>query len=91
MRLEAYHRRVASYYNARLKTRSMEPGDLVLRKSAITNALREDGKLRANWEGPYRISSMLGPNTATLETLGGKKMLKTWNTNHLKLYFPSDV
>ena len=52
MRLEAYHRRVASYYNARVKTRPMEQGDLVLRKFAITNALREDGKLRANSEGP---------------------------------------
>ena len=91
IRLEAYHRRVAGYYNARVKTRPMGQGDLVLRKSAITNALREEGKLRANWEGPYRISSMLGPHTATLETLGGKKMPKTWNTNHLKFYFPSDV
>ena len=88
MRLEAYHRKVAQYYNSRVKNRPMCIGDLVLRKSAITNALKDEGKLRANWEGPYRIRMMLTPNTCKLETLEGKKVQKTWNTNHLKIYFP---
>ena len=88
MRLEAYQQRVARYYNSRVKTRPMAVGDLVLRKSAITNALKEEGKLRANWEGPYRIRRMITPNTCKLETLEGKKVQKTWNTNHLKVYFP---
>ena len=68
-RLELYHRRIAKYYNSQVKGRTMVQGDLVLRKSAITNALKEEGKLRANWEGPYRIRAILAPNTCKLETL----------------------
>ena len=90
-RLELYHRRIAKYYNSRVKGRIMAQGDLVLRKSAITNALKEEGKFRANWEGPYRIRAILGPNTCKLETLQGKKIQKTWNMNHLKFYFPPSI
>ena len=82
--LAAYQRRVSSYYNERVKPREFREGDLVLRKTVITNTLREEGKLRPNWEGPYRIQKMLGPNTCVLQTLQGEMMGKTWNTMHLK-------
>ena len=59
----------------------------MLRKSAITNALKEEGKFRRNWEGPYRIQQLLGPNTCVLQTLQGETMGKTWNTMHLKKYY----
>jgi len=86
MRMAAYHRRIASYYNSRVRNRPMEEGDLVLRKFAVTGALRGDGKLRANWEGPYCILKMIGPNTCILQTLLGETLEKTWNLNYLKLY-----
>ena len=86
IRLASYHQRVVNYYNSRVRDRPMSEGDLVLRKSHITNALKEDGKFKANWEGPYRIRYKIGPNTCVLETLQGKKIGKTWNSNHLKLY-----
>ena len=66
-----------------------QEGDLVLRKAVITNALKEEGKLRPNWEGPYRVQRMLGPNTCVLQTLQGEMISKTWNTMHLKKYFPA--
>ena len=53
--------------------------------------LREQGKLRANWEGPYRIQKMIGPNACILQMLQGESMGKTWNLNHLKLYYPPQV
>ena len=59
----------------------------MLRKTVITNALREEGKLRPNWEGPYRIRRMLGPNTGVLQTLQGEILGKTWNIMHLKRHF----
>ena len=64
----------------------MEEGDLVLRKSVVTSALRGDGKLRVNSEGPYRILKLIGPNTCILQTLSGETLGKTWNLNYLKLY-----
>ena len=69
IRLASYQQRVANYYNSRVRDRLMSEGDLVLRKSQITNALKEDGKFRANWEGPYRIRCKIGPNTCALKTL----------------------
>ncbi|XP_052206820.1 uncharacterized protein LOC127811152 [Diospyros lotus] len=91
VRIAVYHKRVAHYYNSRVKSRPLKEGDLILRKSIITNALREDGKFRANWERPYRIQEMIGPSTCILQTLQGETMSKTWSTNHLKLYSPPDM
>lgn len=91
VRIAAYHKRVANYYNSRVRNRPLNEGDLVLRKSAITNALRDEGKFRANWEGPYRIQKMIGPSTCILQTLQGEAIGKTWSTNHLKLYSPPDI
>ena len=48
MKMAAYHRRIIGYHNSRVKNRPMEEGDLELRRSALTNALKDDGKLRAN-------------------------------------------
>ena len=69
VQLAAYQRRIASYYNVKVHPRTFQEGDLVLRKTVITNALREEGKLRPNWARPYRIWRMLGPNTCVLQTL----------------------
>lgn len=55
MRMAAYHRRIACYYNSQVRNRPMEEGDLVFRRSIVTNALEDNRKLRANWEGPYCI------------------------------------
>ncbi|XP_052185169.1 uncharacterized protein LOC127796808 [Diospyros lotus] len=89
IQLAAYRIRFSNYYNERVRPRKLEEGDLVLRKAAITNALREEGKLRPNWEGSYKIRKMLGPNTCILQTLQGEAMGKTWNTMNLKRYFPT--
>lgn len=90
VQLATYQRRISHYYNERVYLRTFQEGDLVLRKTAITNALKEEGKLRRpNWEGPYKIMKMLGPNTSVLETLQGEVLDKTWNTMHLKRYLLS--
>ncbi|XP_052197300.1 uncharacterized protein LOC127804473 [Diospyros lotus] len=91
VRIAAYHKRVAHYYNSRVKSRPLKEGDLILRKSVITNALREDRKFLANWEGPYRIQEMIGPSTCILQTLQGETMSKTRSTTHLKLYSPPNM
>lgn len=87
--LVVYQRRIFSYYNQKVHPQTFQERDLVLRKIAITNALREKGKLRPNWEGPYKIVKMLGLNTSVLQTLQDEVLGKTWNTMHLKRYFPT--
>lgn len=44
VRITSYHNKIANYYNSLVKSRPLNEGDLVIRKSVITNALREDGK-----------------------------------------------
>ena len=41
IQLAAYQRRIASYHNAKVHPRTFQEGNLVLRKTVITNALRE--------------------------------------------------
>ena len=49
VQLAAYHRKISDYYNEKVHPRGFKERDLVLRKIAIMNALREEGKLKPNW------------------------------------------
>ncbi|CAL1410717.1 unnamed protein product [Linum trigynum] len=77
--------KVAKAYNAKVKPRPLEEGDLVLKR----NFERKEGhgKLTAAWEGPFLVGEKLGPATYVLATMGGKPMAKTWNIIDLKKYF----
>ena len=66
MQLAVYQRKIVGYYNAKVRPQTFQERDLLLRKTAIMNALREDGKPRPNWEGSYKIQRMLGPNSCVL-------------------------
>ena len=52
-----------------MKLRPLAPEDLVLRKVLGTAKNPTWGKLGANWEGPYRITSMAGIGAYHLEDL----------------------
>lgn len=48
VRLEEYKRRVAQYYNSKVKLQQFKEGDLVLRKIETTGKAETMGKLRPN-------------------------------------------
>ena len=54
-RMAKYQRKMAEYYNKRVKLRQLDIGDLILHK--VTTATKDptQGKLRSTWEGPYRV------------------------------------
>ena len=56
--------------------------DLVLRK-----VLHNKGALDPNWEGLYKIAGILIPNTYKLAYLNEDWVPRSWNTNHLKMYY----
>ena len=58
VQLAYYQHKLKQGYNARVKLRPLEPGDLVLRKVLGTAKNPAWGKLWPNWEGPYRITSV---------------------------------
>ena len=45
------------------------------------------GKLRPNWEWPFRITSVAGIGAYYLEDLDEKVVPRPWNVNNLKMYY----
>jgi len=79
--------RLARRYNAKVKPRSFQQGDLVWRMTGDARKNQTDGKFAANWEGPYRVSQVSDKGAVRLEQLDGEQIPNTWNADHLKFYF----
>ena len=60
VQLAYYQHKLKQCYDARVRLRLLESGDLVLRKVLGTAKNPAWGKLRLNWEGPYHITSSAG-------------------------------
>ncbi|MCI93244.1 hypothetical protein A2U01_0114542, partial [Trifolium medium] len=43
----------------------------------------KEGKMAANWEGPFRIHEAFEGGTYRLETMEGEVMPRTWNVANL--------
>ncbi|XP_057758224.1 uncharacterized protein LOC130978235 [Arachis stenosperma] len=83
----AMQQHIARRYNQRLQPRSFQIHDLVLRKTEQARKPPAHGKLAANWEGPYRVTKVIGNGAYRLQTLEGKDLPNTWNVSSLKLYY----
>ena len=53
IRIVSYQRQLDISYNKRVKPRTFQPGDLVLRRVFENTADPTAGKFQPNWEGPY--------------------------------------
>ncbi|XP_072060215.1 uncharacterized protein [Arachis hypogaea] len=83
----ALKQRMALRYNTKVIKREFEPNDLVLRRNDIGLPTPGEGKLAANWEGPYRIKKVLGKGAFKLERLDGKEVPRTWNADNLRRFY----
>ena len=81
-----YQQKLKQGYNAKVKSRSLVPGDLVLRKVLGTARNPAWGKLGPNWKGPYRITSVVGIGAYFLEDLDEHVVPRPWKVNNLKMY-----
>src|SRR3954464_7168919 len=66
-KMVAQKQAVARKYNTKVRKMSYQLGDLVLRKAEFTASERREGKLGANWEGPYKVAKILALGTYQLE------------------------
>ncbi|XP_022851454.1 uncharacterized protein LOC111373186 [Olea europaea var. sylvestris] len=85
IRMMAYKRREAEYFNRRVKPRVFQPGDLVLRDAAAAGD--PPPKLGPNWEGPYKVIRRLGKGAYSLKDIKGRPLGRPWNAEHLKKYY----
>ncbi|XP_022880951.1 uncharacterized protein LOC111398255 [Olea europaea var. sylvestris] len=85
IRMLAYKRRAAEYFNRRVRSRVFQPGDLVLRDAAAVKHLPP--KLGPNWEGPYEVIRSLEKGAYSLKDMKGKPLGRPWNAEYLKKYY----
>ncbi|XP_057744562.1 uncharacterized protein LOC130962356 [Arachis stenosperma] len=73
-------------HNRKVKPRTFKEGDLILRQTEEARRPPAHGKLAANWEGPFRVTKVLGKGAYQLQTLQGKAIPGNWNVSSLKMY-----
>nr|KYP70916.1 hypothetical protein KK1_010157 [Cajanus cajan] len=78
---------MARRFNSNLTKRSFKEGDLVWRVLGPARRNPREGKMAANWDGPFRIRHSLDNGAYKLEELSGKIIPRTWNSSHLKTYY----
>ncbi|XP_057718883.1 uncharacterized protein LOC130933315 [Arachis stenosperma] len=83
----ALKQRMALRYNTKVLKREFEPNDLVLRRNDIGLPTPGEGKLAANWEGPYKVKEVMGKGAFKLERLDGKEVPRTWNASNLRRFY----
>ena len=83
VQLAYYQHKLKQGYDSNVKLRPLAVGDLVLRKVLGTTKNPNWGKLKPNWEGPYRITSVAEIGAYYLEDLDEKPILHPWNVNNL--------
>ena len=86
--LRAYQQRMSQSYNKKVKTRSFELGDLVLRENPKNQQQwTQKGKFEPNWLGPYIITAVYGSGAYQLLTAEGEVLKEPINTLHLKRFY----
>ena len=85
-RTTKYKNLMARQYDAMVKLRRFNIGDLVLKKVSLATKNPAHGKLSPNWEGPYRIINCKRQESYYLEALDGRKLEHPLNVEHLRRY-----
>ena len=87
IRVASYQRRLANFYNKRVRPRVFQQGDLVLWKVFENTADPTMGKFQPNWEGPYIVRQLSKPGSCAIDTIYGTSVPRMWNAMHLKRYY----
>ena len=84
LRAARYQQALWRYHYRSVRSRTLEVGDLVLRRVLSREGLH---KLSPMWEGPFRISRVSRPGAARLETQDGVPIQNTWNIQHVRKFY----
>ena len=86
-RTAKYKNLMARQYDAMVKPRCFNIGDLVLKKVSLTTRNPAHRKLGPNWEGLYRVINCKRQGLYYLKALDKRKLENPWNVKHLKRYY----
>ena len=87
VQLAYYQQKLKQGYDTSVRAKPLTHGDLVLRKVVGTAKNPLWGKMGPNWEGPYRITSMVGIGAYFLQDLNENVVLRPWNVNNVRRYY----
>ena len=88
--IEENKKRVARWYDKKIKAEEFTDGDLVWKLILpIGTKSSKFGKWSPNLEGPYRINRSAPGNDYILETLKAVEFPRALNGRYLKRYYPS--
>ena len=84
--VQAYQRKMARSFKKRVKPRSLQRDNFVLR---VLRGLVTDprGKFRPTWSGPYIIRELTPEGAAWLTYLDGNQFSEPTNVDQLKKYY----
>jgi hypothetical protein len=80
-----YQQGLRRYHSRNIRARTLEVGDLVLRRILSREGLH---KLSPMWEGPFKVTHIARPGSARLETAEGLVVRNPWNIAHLRKFYP---
>jgi transposase InsO family protein len=80
-----YQHGLHRYHSRHVQARTLEVGDLVLRRILSREGLH---KLSPMWEGPFKVTHIARPGSARLETAEGKPVGNLWNIALLRKFYP---
>jgi hypothetical protein len=85
LRAARYQQGLRRYHSRHVRARTLEVGDLVLRRILSREGLH---KLSLMWEGPFKVMHIARPGSARLETAEGVPVGNPWNIAHLQKFYP---
>ena len=72
------------HYNKNTQSRSLQIGDLVLKRIQKTDGWH---KLLSPWKGPFIVTKVTGPGTYKLITEDGREVNNTWHISQLRRFY----
>jgi transposase InsO family protein len=85
LRAVSYQQGLRCYHSRHVRARTLEVGDLVLRRILSREGLH---KLSPMLEGPFKVTHIARPGSARLETAEGVPVGNPWNIAHLRKFYP---
>jgi hypothetical protein len=80
-----YHKGLCRYHSRHVQARTLEVGDLVLRRILSREGLH---KLSPMWKGPFKVTHIARPGSAWLETAEGVPVGNPWNIAQMQKFYP---
>ena len=84
LRAARYQQVLRWYHYRSVCSRTLEVGDLVLRRVHSREGLHN---LSPMWEGSFRIARVSRPSAVRLETQDGIPIQNVWNIQHLRKFY----